>query len=602
MEVFGFVCSGYCKGKAENQGIVVPSYAGTRAKAEAKQWKRAGTLVAVVVIAFLAFMGAWGWYAWVGSVPKAAFSLRFPDAASSGQVRFRGPQAVLLHGGRLVRHDTASKQEVWSTLLLEKKKIADEAASIHKGMVEARQKGIEAGVDYSDSLPTLSELIESMERDAAAAMHLHLRNEGVWVSFPDKLVQFDWQTGKSAQEIPLAPGERRYVEAGDELLVERVGQGVTRLNLASGEVRTEDLPSESPPSTGTRIAGKTPAPGTPSGSKPSDTVRAQNLSTPARAVLPAVNAAKANQQRLAGEMASGTSAHTAATATPANAMARPPGDSRVVLSPNATYQITARPIGNKLIDGETVNAQRVILRRLGTGSSTEWTGELPGIPELHPLKTVDVLSAGKSLLVLDKSQQKRWEAKLNRAVPAPSRPLFMMEIPPAGEGPCAERGDTLYVFDSAGLTAFELAGGAVRWTLAAADSTGLFLDDQGAIYLNGITSGSDKAQAMVTKVDPKTGKQLWRVEREGPVAYVEGKFVYTMESYIGDDDESDGIVGSNTIFHVPAFLRLKRLDPTNGRILWSHHQTRCPLDVQFDKTTIQLLFRKELQTLTYLSL
>src|SRR6266540_6885630 len=37
MEVFGFVCSGYCKGKAENQGIFVPQYGGTKVQTEAKQ-------------------------------------------------------------------------------------------------------------------------------------------------------------------------------------------------------------------------------------------------------------------------------------------------------------------------------------------------------------------------------------------------------------------------------------------------------------------------------------------------------------------------------------------------------------------------------------
>jgi hypothetical protein len=599
MEIFGFVCSGYCKGKAENQGIVVPSFSGTRAKAEAKRWRRTGMVIAAVVIAFAVFLGAWGWYAWIGSVPKVAFALRFPASGYSGQVRFHGQnQAIFLHGGRLVRHDTKSKTQVWENLLIDKKKIADEAAEMHKQMVESRRKGIEAGVEYSGSLPTLAELIDSMEQSVAATMHLHLRGENVWVSSPDKLTRFDWQTGTSTQEIPLPPGEKRLLENGDELLVELVRQGVKRVNLVSGDARNEGLSGENPGSSTSRVASNVSASSAPAGNL-SDATRTQNLSTPARAVLPAIRAASANQQRLTGEMAgpSGTSPRAAAISGFFD-----PRDQRVVVSRNGTFQLSAKPIGNKVVDGDSVTMHRVIFRRLGPEPGAEWTGDLPGSPELHPLKTVDVLAGGKSFMVLDKAGQKRWEAKLNLAVPAPPLPEFRPENSSAGNGPCVEQGDTLYIYDPGALTSFDLGTGALRWTLATAESTGLFIDDQGMIYVNGITSGGEKAQPMVTKVDSKTGRQLWRVEREGAVSHVQGTLVYTVESYIGDNDEADGILGASTIFHVPAYLRIRRLDTKSGRILWHHHQPRCPLDVQFDKTTIQVLFKKELQTLTFLLL
>jgi len=555
--------------------------------------------VAAVVIAFVILMGAWGWYAWIGSVPKVAFSLRFPEAGYSGQVRCnRQGQAIFLHGGRLARHDTAAKKEVWSNLLLDKKKIADEAAEAHKLMVAARQKGIEAGVEYTDSLPALAELTGSIGQAAAAAMHLHVRGENVWISLPDKLVRFDWQSGKAAQEIPLKPGEKRLVSSGDELLLELGPQTVMRVNLVSGEARTEEARFDDAPATTPRLAAKV---GTPAASlgKPTEVVRAQNLSTPARAVLPAVKAASANQQRLVNEMKGPAVApgSGATAAIPVNA-----GEGRLIVSRNGVFLLSAKPMGSKLVDNDSVMVHRVTLRRVGVQQNAEWTGEMPGTPELHPLKTVDVLAAGKTLMVMDKSNQKRWEARLTQAVPAPARPGFEGETALAGDGPCVELGDTLYVHDSATLTSFDLANGSARWRFPTPNTTGLFFDDQGMIYVNGIISGGDKAQPMVTKVDSKTGKQLWRVEREGAVSYVSGRFVYTTESYVGDDDEADGIVGVNTIFHVPAYLRIKRLDPANGRLLWHHHQPRCPLDVQFDKTTIQLLFKKELQTLTFFSL
>ena len=49
-------------------------------------------------------------------------------------------------------------------------------------------------------------------------------------------------------------------------------------------------------------------------------------------------------------------------------------------------------------------------------------------------------------------------------------------------------------------------------------------------------------------------------------------------------------------------LSLKRINPKNGRVLWEQVQKRAPLDVQFDRNTIRLVFRKEVQVLTFLAL
>lgn len=42
--------------------------------------------------------------------------------------------------------------------------------------------------------------------------------------------------------------------------------------------------------------------------------------------------------------------------------------------------------------------------------------------------------------------------------------------------------------------------------------------------------------------------------------------------------------------------------PANGRIMWEHFQQRAPLDVEFDKNTIRLVFKKEVQVLRFLAL
>src|SRR6185503_1228919 len=91
------------------------------------------------------------------------------------------------------------------------------------------------------------------------------------------------------------------------------------------------------------------------------------------------------------------------------------------------------------------------------------------------------------------NNQKRWEAQLNYGVRGASteRFGFSSTAMPFGEGPCVERGDTLYVFDEGVLTAFDLASGSVRWRLPSVGTTGLFFDDKGFIYMNTSTATPD---------------------------------------------------------------------------------------------------------------
>jgi len=63
-----------CKGKAENERMDIPAYAGQRAIAQSREWRKAGLITLAVATASGLVLGGWGWYAWVGSVPKVAFS------------------------------------------------------------------------------------------------------------------------------------------------------------------------------------------------------------------------------------------------------------------------------------------------------------------------------------------------------------------------------------------------------------------------------------------------------------------------------------------------------------------------------------------------
>ena len=189
------------------------------------------------------------------------------------------------------------------------------------------------------------------------------------------------------------------------------------------------------------------------------------------------------------------------------------------------------------------------------------------------------------------------------------------ETPAFGEGPVVERGDTLYMFDQGVLSAFEVANGNARWRLPLVGVSGLHFDGKGMIYANASSASPDilkypnqidvsaKAGQIILKINEKTGATVWRLDQEGLVSYVSGKFIYTTETHHGAEaDEGIGLSGVKTGLEIPPHIRIKRLDPKNGRELWEHYQRRAPLDVRFENNTIQLLFRKEFQVLKFFAL
>jgi hypothetical protein len=241
-----------------------------------------------------------------------------------------------------------------------------------------------------------------------------------------------------------------------------------------------------------------------------------------------------------------------------------------------------------------------------------WTGEVIGPPQLFPLNTVDVLSGNKLIMVFDKTHKKLWQATLNYNIQRGFNGLDE-ETERYGQGPCVERKDALYVFDRGVLTAFDLATGNVRWRLPSVGISGLFFDDQEKIYLNTTTASPDtikysrqiditqKNAPVVMKVDAKTGKALWATEAGGPITYVSGKFVYTLQSYAPLEDDEHPFE-QKTGFETPPYVHIKRLNPKSGRQMWDFFEQRAPWDVQFDKNTIRLVFKREVTVLKYFTL
>lgn len=457
----------------------------------------------------------------------------------------------------------------------------------------------------------------------------------------DELMMMNEQSGKTIiQRVNLTTCDSRTVNLDGESIGTNVPGAMPNAPTASASARTGQPAAGLPTGMPGRDAGKPMDP-----AKVAE--QAQHMSLPARIALPAVIGNSWSQERTLNELEGGQrpKAQTA-SAAPApvehltlipsrdgllefsNQMLEEHIVRRSAMKPAAARSVLEGPV-NVTQSGEVANEMlnemqrerggdvveedlsryRVSLRRAGSKGS--WTGEVIGYPSIYPLETVTVVAANKTIIVLDKDFKKLWQSSLNYPISGGLEALDP-EQTSYGQGPCVERKDTLYVFDQGVLTAFDLKSGNARWRFISVGITGLFFDDRGMLYVNTTTASPESIKfsrqininqrtlAVVLKLDPATGKKLWSAEPGGLVNYVSGKYIYTMQSYAPEEEE-DNPYQPETGFEARPYLRIKRLNPSNGHEMWEHFQQRAPLDVQFDKNTIRLVFKKEVQILRSLA-
>jgi outer membrane protein assembly factor BamB len=229
---------------------------------------------------------------------------------------------------------------------------------------------------------------------------------------------------------------------------------------------------------------------------------------------------------------------------------------------------------------------------------------------LFALKTVNVIAAGKTVIVLDPSNKKLWDTTTTYPISTRNSSAESQY----GNGPVVEHDGTLYVFDQAVLGAFDLTTGTARWRVPSVGVVGLFFDGQGKLYVNTTTGNPDdikyarqidvtkSTEAVLMKMDPATGKTLWSIKPGGFVAYLTGKFIYTLQSYDPNPTDEDVLNDSLVDLQKPPYLRITRIDPDTGRTRWDYEDDRCPVSVQFENNQILLIFKREVQLLKYLTL
>jgi hypothetical protein len=668
MELFGYVCSPLCKAKASSHGIDVPVFEGQKSFVEAKMWRRTVWISSVVGGVVAIFLALWFWYEWWGCQPRTMFSVTFGDAKFSGQSAVAGKdQLIFLHGGTLARYNMKDKREVWSRYLVDTNELDRETAAEMKDFQKQIDKANSENPDFAPRMPDPVRVRHSMLKNAEAALHLRVAGRNIWVMANGKLTRFDWDSGKPAQEVSLQNGFGNLIRRGDQLLLlDENDDTLTRINLNTCQTSKEDigipkalLAGKNPPAGSGSSLNRPASGGLPLGmpgrdlNKPLDPAKvaeqASHLPLAARIALPATLANSMNQERTLRELNddNGSPAKQSGPAPLPREMFSlvPTRDGFVqfasrMIEQHISTRAAMKPAGEKsvlngaLTASQSLDAANEILNDMqrqrggdvvmedeskylvqlrSPDGKNEWSGEVIGSPRLYPCKTVNVVAANKTIIVLDKNNRKLWQSPLQYSVVGATRD-FEADDARYGEGPCVETKDTLYVFDQGMLTAFDLSNGNARWRLQSVGISSLFLDSEGMIYLNTTDAGPDsikfarqidvsqKTLVLVQKIDPKNGKVLWTATPGGPVNYVLGKFIYTVQFYDPGDPDDESPYTPDTGMETKPYLKIKLLNPKNGHEVWEHWQQRAPLDVEFDKNTIRLVFRKEVQVLKFLAL
>jgi outer membrane protein assembly factor BamB len=228
---------------------------------------------------------------------------------------------------------------------------------------------------------------------------------------------------------------------------------------------------------------------------------------------------------------------------------------------------------------------------------------------------VDVLVAGKVMYVFNKSNQLIWQSNLSFAV----APRFRSRESgwedsrrDSTVAPCLERGDTLYFFDQGVLTAFETKSGKARWRMPSVGVSSIQFDDKGMLYVATTSAGPesiqyyeqvsmDRVEPIIVKVDPATGRALWRVEKVGDECHLSGKYVYVTQARISGLDVIASM-SKGGASRVPTSFRLYRLNPKNGQPLWECYRPTHPSQLDFHNNEIMLQLHDKLEVLKFLSL
>ncbi len=596
MAQFGYFCSLTCHRKAQDRRLDIPVYELQESVVQDRTWRRVklgGTIGTLLVIAWIS---VWGWYRFYGSRPVVKFSVAISEKERLSHCRFVDRDRVLtMSSKKLTLYSISKGREIWTRDL----------APYQKAPVQEADEGGEEKSE-SDEKGKVPDKYRRLWDDAwAPPAHLHVTPTDAWVVFTAQAVRFDLQTGSEKGKCPIA-GAIRSVTAGEQdlevIATNPAGQDVlTQISMATGEAQTE---------------ANDPLP--PQPRRPSASVSMADMM--AGASIPDEPWVPPEQRELVptGKNMAYLDIHLVQMNFVAHEAMKEKKES--TLEGGKMGVLDTIKVAEELANDSKRSAGRstlrvdestyeVTLRRVFAGDPNEWKAEVTGPARLYPQKTVDVLVAGKSIHVFDKSNNHRWEANLT----FPIAPAYSFDDGETPAGPCVERGSTLYFFDQGVLTAFEKVNGHVRWRLTSVGISKIQFDAKGMLYINTTSADPETikyseqvdfahmGKPVCMKVDAATGKILWKLEKSGDHCILSGRFVYMTTAQVSQWEVMGSILNGGGM-RAPTHFRLHRLDPKNGEEMWEFHITREPEKVDILENQILFQFPNEIQVLRFFAL
>lgn len=608
MQIFGYLCSIGCKYRADQEKIHVPKYKFQKNAVEKTALRKSIAIVSAVLVLLFAIIGAWFWYIMVGTKPRPYYSLSI-SGNSGAYAKFLGPNQILLLGKKQIAlHDIETKKDVWSTALEDPKPAAEtNAPAARNAAAQNAAKKIAATFDLDD--------FEDYSDYSSFQSEPVFKGEDVWLCLSHNVVGINLKTGAVKQTIPFkgrlsafTPGESTLLVVSEKGPAKKL---VTQINISSGEVKTQEVASS--------LREKV---------RVSDELPSNVLPTAALLLKRELEASEKGRPSLykfsteffpAGQNMVEMQVKMVEPKVTSVATIKPAGPSKLNQDTRASADVgsVAEEIfndmkrssggGYKMVDE---SRYAVLLRRTLENDATDWSGEVVGLPMFFQQKSVDVLVAGKKLILFDKQNKKTGEAQL----PFPIDDSFTSGYSSGESAPCVETNATLYFFDQGGLTAFELPGATVKWRLPSVGISEIQFDEKGMMYVS-TTTGSpediqyseqikmnDAPQPIILKVDPKLGKTLWKCDQTGGNFFLTGKFVYMTDASRGGFSMIHAVEDAfGTESSVSGSFRIVRVNPSNGKKMWAFTKSGAPENIDFSQNRILLHYGKEIQVMKFIS-
>jgi hypothetical protein len=580
LQQFGYLCSVYCQEQARARNIEVPVFAGRKTDVAVRE-RRKGKLLAMIAGAVaVALLTLWVWYAFVGSRPRVAWTFKPPASEPLLAARWVGADRVVtLTGQKLRLHNAANGKELWASPLK-----ADE------------QVGNKAGDDD--------------EFDRFAEVQLSVADEDVWIGFPSRVVRYAAGSGKREQEFPLPQPLERLTFTPTAIVAVAPGLSnqniLTRIDFGSRQARTETALPLPGAGAGGRGAGVRLLGALRPAQRANRLADALDLPLDLRDEVSEFHPAGQNVAHLAVALRQQRIVSREAAQAPEKESMLERSSLRAADSAaaGAEFLRNTRNTGGAVVDE---SRYLVTLRRFFSGSLNLWSEEVTGPPAFFALQTVDVLTAGKRLIVFSKTNQKLWEAKLAY----PVSPRFTGEPGSPPQAPCFEAGNRLFLFDQGTLTAFELKTGKVQFQATSVFISQAVLGRRGRVYVATTSAPaqiipssqepkfSEEILPLVLGVDAANGKVLWATARVGEQIHVTGDFLYASRA---QGSKLGVFAASGDEARTPVHYRIYRLAPESGKELWEYYQPRAPVYFEPRENRLLLQYEKEVQLLKFLSL